>query len=85
MLETLARRGEVVLIELDDVDLGPSPTIRIKRPSDINRERRLDGASLKTRGRIVPITASVAAVLNEYISDHRPKLIKPKDLVQPYS
>ncbi|MDO3384530.1 hypothetical protein QWI17_01620, partial [Gilvimarinus sp. SDUM040013] len=33
MLETLARRGEVVLIELDDVDLGPSPTIRIKRPS----------------------------------------------------
>ena len=50
MLETLARRGEVVLIELDDVDLGPSPTIRIKRPSDINRERRLDGASLKTRG-----------------------------------
>lgn len=78
MLETLSRRGEVVLIELDDVDLGPSPTIRIKRPSDINRERRLDGASLKTRGRIVPITASVAAVLNEYISDHRPKLIKPK-------
>ncbi|MFG0272910.1 tyrosine-type recombinase/integrase [Pseudomonas sp. zjy_14] len=78
MLETLARRGEVVLIELDDLDLGPSPTIRIKRPSDINRERRQDGASLKTRGRIVPITASVAAILNEYISDHRHKLIKPK-------
>lgn len=78
MLETLARRGEVVLIELNDVDLGPSPTIRIKRPSDINRERRKDGASLKTRGRIVPITASLAAILNEYISDHRTNLLKPK-------
>jgi len=78
MLETLARRGEVVLIELNDVDLGPSPTIRIKRPSDINRERRKDGASLKTRGRVVPISASLAASLNEYISDHRAKLLKPR-------
>ena len=78
MLETLARRGEVALIELDDVDLGPSPTIRIKRPSDSNRERRKDGASLKTRGRIVPLSASVAAILNEYISEHRDKLLKPK-------
>ncbi|MFQ6574912.1 tyrosine-type recombinase/integrase [Pseudomonas sp. UM16] len=78
MLETLARRGEAVLIELDDVDLGPTPTIRIKRPSDINRERRKDGASLKTRGRIVPISASLAAVLDGYISDHRAKLLKPK-------
>ncbi|KKX59707.1 integrase [Pseudomonas putida] len=78
MLETLARRGEVVLIELNDVDLGPSPTIRIKRPSDINRERRKDGASLKTRGREVPISASLAASLNEYISDHRAKLLKPR-------
>jgi integrase len=78
MLETLARRGELVLIELNDVDLGPSPTIRIKRPSDINRERRKDGASLKTRGRVVPISASLAASLNEYISDHRAKLLKPR-------
>ena len=78
MIETLARRGEVVLIEIDDIDLGPSPTIRIKRPSDINRERRKDGASLKTRGRVVPITTSLATLLNEYISDHRLKLIKPK-------
>lgn len=78
MLETLARRGEVVLIELNDVDLGHSPTIRIKRPSDINRERRKDGASLKTRGRVVPISASLAASLNEYISDHRAKLLKPR-------
>ena len=78
MIETLARRGEAVLIELDDIDLGPSPTICIKRPSDINRERRKDGASLKTRGRIVPISASLATRLNDYISDHRFKLIKPK-------
>jgi integrase len=78
MLETLARRGEAVLIELDDVELGPTPTIRIKRPSDTNRERRNDGASLKTRGRVVPISASLAAVLDDYIADHRAKLLKPK-------
>lgn len=78
MLETLARRGEVVLIELNDVELGPSPTICIKRPSDINRERRKDGASLKTRGRIVPIPASLAEILHAYISDHRAELLKPK-------
>lgn len=78
MLETLARRGEAVLIELDDVELGPTPTVRIKRPSDINRERRNDGASLKTRGRLVPISASLAAILDDYISDHRAKLLKPK-------
>ncbi|MBB6155147.1 integrase [Pseudomonas sp. JAI115] len=78
MLETLARRGEAVLIELDDVELGRTPTIRIKRPSDVNRERRNDGASLKTRGRIVPISASLAAVLGDYISNNRAKLLKPK-------
>jgi len=78
MLETLARRGEVVLIELNDLDLGHSPTIRIKQPNDINRERRRDGASLKTRGRIVPIPVSLAAILNEYICDYRPNLLKPK-------
>ncbi|MDR7052948.1 integrase [Pseudomonas koreensis] len=78
ILETLARRGEAVLIELDDVELGPSPTVRIKRPNDTNRERRNDGASLKTRGRVVPITASLAAALDGYISNHRTKLLKPK-------
>ncbi|WP_442110801.1 tyrosine-type recombinase/integrase [Pseudomonas sp. NUPR-001] len=78
MIETLSRRGEAVLIELTDVDLGPSPTIRIKQPNDVNRERRRDGASLKTLGREIPISMSLATVLNEYISQYRGKFLKPK-------
>lgn len=78
MLETLARRGEVVLIELDDLDLGYRPTIRIKRPTTNNQQMRKDGASLKTRGRIVPISTILAKALDEYISNYREKLLFPR-------
>ena len=78
MLETLARRGEVVLIELDDLDLGYRPTIRIKRPTINNQQMRKDGASLKTRGRVVPISTDLAKALDDYISNYREKLLFPR-------
>lgn len=78
MLETLSRRGEAVLIELDDVDLGYLPTIRIKKSTVSHQQLRKDGASLKTRGRVVPITHALARALDDYISHHRDKLLAPR-------
>lgn len=75
MLETLCRRGEAVLIEMDDIDLGHLPTIRIKRPTMVNQQKRKDGANLKTRGRLVPISSALAKELDDYISNHRDKLL----------
>lgn len=77
-IETLARRGELVLIEIDDLDLSAQPTITIKKPSDNNKFKRSDGASLKTRGRTVPISKSLANVLRDYLTEVRPEFLRPR-------
>lgn len=66
MRETALRRGELVLLELDDVSLGGTPTIKIRKPTLAQRCRRRDGASMKTRGREVPISQGLACLLEEY-------------------
>lgn len=76
MLATGARRGEVALLELDDLSLGAKPTITIRRPSQASMNRRRDGASLKTAQRTLPITTDLANLLETYIEDWRFKQIQ---------
>lgn len=76
--QTLARRGELVLLEINDVDLSDKPTIIIKKPDENNKAKRSDGASLKTRGRMVPITSSLANVLHEYLTEIREVFLRPR-------
>lgn len=78
MLATGARRAEVALLELDDLELGATPTITIRRPSTASTNRRRDGASLKTQPRIVPIRRGLAELLETYIEDWRPSLVRPR-------
>lgn len=77
-IQTLARRGELVLLEIGDLDLSEKPTITIKRPDENNKSKRSDGASLKTRGRTVPITLSLAAELHEYLTEIRTEFLRPR-------
>jgi site-specific recombinase XerD len=77
-IETWARRSEIVLLEMDDIDLGMEPTVTIKEPTAINAQRRRDGASLKTQGRVVPISAELSGLLQTYIHDVRDDLLKPR-------
>jgi len=78
MLATGARRAEVALLELDDLDLGAKPTITIRRPSVASANRRRDGASLKTQQRTLPIKRGLAELLETYIEDWRVGLIRPR-------
>lgn len=78
MLETAARRAEVVLLEVDDVCLGPNPTLRIKRPTPFEQAKRKDGASLKTQPRLLPISRHLAALLEGFLEDWRDSLLKPR-------
>lgn len=65
------RKSEAVLLEWADVQLDGSPTIVYKPPSANNKAKRRDDASFKTDGRAVPICASLAALLAEYLEYHR--------------
>lgn len=78
LLETLSRRGELVLIEVSDIEFGSKPTIRIKEPSIVNKNRRRDGASLKFRGRTVPISSKLAELLERYIEEVRDDFLYPR-------
>lgn len=78
MLETGARRAEIVLLEIDDVRLGPQPAIAFKRPSLATRSRRKDGASMKTNPRLLPISNDLAALIEAYLEDWRDSLLKPR-------
>ncbi|KWS34322.1 tyrosine-type recombinase/integrase [Pseudomonas syringae] len=77
-IQILARRSELVLLEIEDIDLSAKPTITIKKPDINNRFKRSDGASLKTRGRAVPITQWLAEALREYLSEIRTELLRPR-------
>ncbi|WP_368563137.1 tyrosine-type recombinase/integrase [Pseudoxanthomonas sp. UTMC 1351] len=71
MLETGVRRAELVLLELADVYLGASPTIRIRSSINAGARCRRDGASPKTRSRTVPITSKLARRLSGYLERER--------------
>lgn len=78
MLETGARRAEIVLLEIDDVRLGAQPVIAFKQPSLATRSRRKDGASMKTEPRLLPVSNDLAALLEVYLEDWRDSLLKPR-------
>ncbi|WP_083491694.1 tyrosine-type recombinase/integrase [Pseudomonas taeanensis] len=75
-IECLLRRSELVLLELDDFEDSEKPTIRIKKPHEKNLKSNKDHASLKTNGRVLPISRELAHWLQIYIEDSRPKLLK---------
>lgn len=77
-LETFARRSELVLLETTDLDLGFEPTVTIKKPSAINQLKRRDGASMKTRGRVIPISLDLASAIRFYINHVRDDFLVPK-------
>ena len=77
-LETLARRGELALLEVSDLQLGFKPTVTLKLPTPQNQARRRDGASLKTLGREVPISSVLAALLDNYLHEQRDALLRPR-------
>lgn len=74
MLETGVRRAELVLLELDDLNLGGLPTVRIRSSLSHFANCRRDGASPKTRSRTVPITATLARNISSYLESVRPEL-----------
>lgn len=78
LLETLARRSELVLLEISDVELGYKPTLRIKEASISARSKRRDGANLKTLGREVPISSHLAQLLHHYIDEVRGEFLWPR-------
>lgn len=80
LLETWARRSEIVLLNLEHIDLNSSPSITISHPDQRTRIRRRDGASLKTVGRTIPISRTLAFRLSEYIEESRPKLIPSRTI-----
>lgn len=74
----LARKGELVLLEVEDVDTALNATITIKEPSKNNQYKRTDGASLKTSGRCVPISQQLAKNLRDYIDNTREEFLFPR-------
>jgi integrase len=76
-IQTWMRRSELTLLEVSDLDLGASPTIKIKWPSLNNLQKRRDAAGFKTRTREVPISGGLAQALANYIRTSRSSMLKP--------
>lgn len=75
LMETGARRAELTLMEISDVDLGALPTITIHAKVRETGRTRRDGASAKTLGRVIPISDRTAAQLASYIERERQQLM----------
>ncbi|WP_312913805.1 tyrosine-type recombinase/integrase [Stutzerimonas nitrititolerans] len=70
-IECLLRRSELVLLELNDFEDTTTPTLRVKQPSYQNQISTKDFASLKTHGRVLPISRETASWLQSYVEDFR--------------
>lgn len=73
-IECLLRRSELVLLELNDFEDSTTPTLRIKKPSEKNLLSNKDSASIKTHGRVLPISRETASWLQVYVEEARPLL-----------
>jgi integrase len=73
---TWIRRSELVLLTLQDIELGASPSITIKRAESRSEKLRADGASMKTVGRKIPISFSEATLVATYLDTVRPGFAK---------
>jgi site-specific recombinase XerD len=78
MLATGARRAEIALLELDELSLGLRPTVTFRKPSEAASSRRRDGASLKTQPRVLPLSNSLAELLETYLEDWRGQLVNTR-------
>lgn len=70
-IECALRRSELVLLEVDDFEAALYPTMRIKKPSKANISSCKDCASLKTRGRLVPISNNLSHWIQLYMGEYR--------------
>lgn len=73
-IECLLRRSELVLLELSDFEDTASPTLRIKKPSEKNLLSNKDRASIKTYGRVLPLSRETASWLQIYVEEARSTL-----------
>ncbi len=68
------RRGELLSLRLDQLDLGHEPQVWVRRnQDDINDSRRYQPAS-KTKERLLPLPLSLAEQIQRYIMQVRPKI-----------
>lgn len=66
---TGARRGELLHLEWSDIDLGPSPSVRIRGSVGRVDGQRVSGSPKSGRSRIVSIDAGTSEVLRRHKAD----------------
>ena len=77
LLETGARRGEISRLKLNDLDLDCiEPTITLRKEGSIGEFPRREKPSMKTKGRVLPISPALQNILQTYIHEIRPRLRK---------
>ena len=77
LLETGARRGEISRLKLNDLNLDCiEPTIILRKEGPIGEFPRREKPSMKTRGRVLPISPALQNILQTYIHEIRPRLRK---------
>jgi integrase len=77
LIELGCRASELLLIRADqDLKLTTNPTVVIQFSQSSQYRNRKDGASHKTRFRELPISRGLAALILEYLEEHRPYLRK---------
>lgn len=68
------RRGEILKLYVTDVNVkGRAPSISVVRRPDDPNDLRADEPAVKTLGRVVPLSPSLARLLDQYILHHRPQ------------
>ncbi|MGE7137886.1 tyrosine-type recombinase/integrase [Luteibacter sp. NPDC031894] len=70
-----ARRAEIALLRVNDVDLTEAAAITIQAGRVGGMERH-DGAAIKSAGRAVPIDARLAMAISVYLELYRPILAR---------
>lgn len=84
LLETGARRGELSRMELRDLDLDTvEPTITLRKEGRIATFPRREKPSMKTRGRVLPISSALRDLLQTYVHEIRTRLRK-REVVNNY-
>ena len=77
LLETGARRAEISRLKLNDLDLDCiEPTINLRKEGPIGEFPKREKPSMKTKGRVLPISPALQNLLQTYIHEIRPRLRK---------
>jgi integrase len=70
LLETGMRRGELLSLCVEDVDMR-THTITIQRRPDNPKDTRKDQPVVKTLSRAIPISPMLSSIINEYVKTNR--------------